>query len=145
MDPSNAEVLNTFSPSHAQTTPYPAINTQTQSTECLTLEILAGKPPKQAPTTYRKPSTLQTLKPTLTLLQELSFNTKNAPYTPLLVSRPENTLFARAYTPSLSCTVPRNRSTLPAGYLPSRLPLPVAGTRDPVTAWSRVRSAPQSF
>jgi hypothetical protein len=85
-------------PVHAQTTPYPAINTQTQSTECLTLEILAGKPPKQAPTTYQNQAPCRpfarflNFKPWLTLLQELSFNTKNAPYTPLLVSRPENTL-----------------------------------------------------
>lgn len=42
---------------------------------------------------------------------------------------------------SLSCTTPRKSRTLPAGYLPGRLRLSLAGTSDPVAAWSRVRSA----
>lgn len=59
--------------------------------------------PGQASTTYWHQAPYRpfvhflNLKSVLTLLQELSFNIKNAPYTPLLVSRPENILSARAY------------------------------------------------
>lgn len=110
------------------------------------LGIVSGKTPRQASTTYRHQAPCRpfvhflNLKPVLTLLQELAFNTKNAPYTPLLVSRPK-TPFPPARTPHLFHAPSLETDARSEGYLPGRLPLPVAGTSDPVAAWSRVRSA----
>lgn len=80
----------------------------------------------QASTTYRhqppcRPFTRSpNLKPELTPLQELPLNTTDALYTPLLASRPEDILSARAYTdlfhaPPLERVAHSPRGTYPAG------------------------------
>lgn len=149
MDPSSAEaLLYTFSPQDAQTPPTPQSAPKHRG-RCASLGALGKTKPRQktagqASTTYLhqppcRPFTQSpNLKPELTPFQELPFNTTDALYTPILASRPEDILSARAYThliraPPIETDVHSPRDTYPAGCC-SPWPGPVA-TR------SRVRSA----
>lgn len=156
MDPSIAEALPcTFSLHVARTSliPRSAPKPSVQSTACLTEHAGwawggGGRTAGEASTTYPhqppcRPFTYTpNLKPALalTLFTELPFNTKKCTLHTLCKPTQRHPFRPRVHS-SLSRTTPRNRRTLPAGYLPDRLPLPLAGTSAPVAAWSRLRSA----
>lgn len=139
-----------FLPATYSYTRHPTIGTQTQSMACL-----FGRPGKKqnntttagrASTTYRHQPPCRSfthspnLKFALTPLQELPLIPQMHSAHPFSHADPKTSFPPRVH-PSLSCTTPRNRRTLPSGYLPGRLPLSLAGTSDPVAARSLVRFA----
>lgn len=131
MDPSSAEaLLYIFSPQDAQTPPTPQSAPKHRGL-CASLGALEKTKPRQktagqASTTYLhqppcRPFTQSpNFKSELTLFQELPFNTTDALYTPILASRPEDILSARAYThlfraPPIETDVHSPRDTHPTG------------------------------